>query len=55
MRKFRIETGMSQTEFSKHFGIPLRTLQDWEQGRRNPPSYVLELIKKVWELEKLNM
>ena len=28
--------GMSQSEFSRAFGIPLKTLQHWEQGRHHP-------------------
>ena len=27
---------MSQAVFSRAFGIPLKTLQHWEQGRHNP-------------------
>ena len=42
---------MSQREFAEHFGLPIRTLQDWEQGRRKPPTYVLEMIKRIWNLE----
>jgi DNA-binding transcriptional regulator YiaG len=28
--------GMSQSAFSRAFGIPLKTLQHWEQRRHNP-------------------
>jgi putative transcriptional regulator len=28
--------GMSQSAFSRAFGIPLKTLQHWEQGRHAP-------------------
>ena len=28
--------GMSQSEFAKLLGVSVRTLQDWEQGRREP-------------------
>lgn len=31
----RKQLNMSQSQFSKAFGIPLRTLQCWEQGVRN--------------------
>lgn len=30
----RRQLNMSQSQFSKAFGIPIRTLQCWEQGRR---------------------
>ena len=32
----RTKTGLSQTEFAKLLGVSVRTLQDWEQGRRQP-------------------
>ena len=51
IKKLREETGMSQQQFAKYFGLPLRTLQGWEQGRRKPPDYLAELLKRIWELE----
>lgn len=51
MKSFRESIGLNQKEFAEHFGIPIRTLQEWEQGRRNPPAYVLEMIKRIWKLE----
>lgn len=36
----RAKTGMSQAEFAARFAISIRTLQDWEQGRREPDSTV---------------
>lgn len=43
--------GYTQTSFSKAFNIPLRTVQNWVSGERTPPSYVLEMIVKILELE----
>jgi len=42
----RERTGLSQTEFARLIGISVRTLQDWEQGRRAPsgPARALLLI-----------
>ena len=51
VKKFRASTGLSQSKFAEYFGIPVRTLQEWEQGRRNPPEYLLELLKRIWKLE----
>lgn len=51
MKDFRLSIGLSQSKFAKYFGIPVRTLQEWEQGRQNPPSYLLELLKRIWNLE----
>ena len=45
VRDLRLKTGLSQSAFSKRLDIPLRTLQQWEQGRSNPPAYVESLIE----------
>jgi DNA-binding transcriptional regulator YiaG len=44
IRNLREETGMTRKEFSEHTGIPVRTLEDWEAGRRRPPEYIPRLI-----------
>ena len=36
VRRFRDDHGLSQTEFASLLGISVRTLQNWEQGRREP-------------------
>lgn len=37
--------GLSQREFSDRLGIDFRTLQNWEQGRNNPDSTVVSLVR----------
>lgn len=39
----RERMGLSQSAFAALLGVSLRTLQDWEQGRRRPtgPAYAL--------------
>ncbi|MEA2692940.1 MAG: putative transcriptional regulator [Acidobacteriota bacterium] len=32
----RARVGLSQTEFARLLGVSVRTLQEWEQGRRSP-------------------
>ena len=44
IRNLREETGMTRKDFSEHTGIPVRTLEDWEAGRRRPPEYIPRLI-----------
>ena len=51
MKVFREETGLTQKEFAEYFGIPIRTVQEWEQGRRKPTEYMLPLMKRVWQVE----
>ncbi|SCX85005.1 helix-turn-helix domain-containing protein [Butyrivibrio sp. INlla14] len=40
----REQSGMSRNEFSAWLGVPYRTMQEWELGRRMMPEYVLRLI-----------
>ncbi len=40
----REQSGMNRKEFSDWLGIPYRTMQEWELGRRVMPEYVLRLI-----------
>ena len=45
VKKLREQTGMNRVEFCKYFGIPYRTVQDWEAEKRELPDYVLDLMK----------
>ncbi|NUN98925.1 MAG: helix-turn-helix domain-containing protein [Candidatus Omnitrophica bacterium] len=40
----RERTGLSQTEFAQLIGVSVRTLQDWEQGRRAPSGPARALL-----------
>ena len=44
-RTLRKQTGLSMQRFGDKYGIPLRTIQAWENGVRIPPDYVYELLK----------
>jgi putative transcriptional regulator len=37
--------GLSQLEFAELLGVSPRTLQDWEQGRREPTGAARMLLK----------
>jgi putative transcriptional regulator len=41
----RRKSGLSQTEFAKLLGVSKRTLQEWEQGRRQPSGAAKALLK----------
>lgn len=41
----RLKTGLSQTQFAQALHISARTLQEWEQGRRQPSGAAHALIK----------
>ena len=53
IKKIREQTGLSRKDFSIHIGIPLRTVEDWEAGRRRPPEYVPRLIEYQLKYEEL--
>jgi putative transcriptional regulator len=38
---------MSQEAFAASFGLPKRTIQDWEQGRRYPEGAARVLLKVI--------
>ena len=40
----REKTGLSQARFAQLLGVSLRTLQDWEQGRRAPSGAARTLL-----------
>ena len=41
----RQKTGLSQSRFAELLGVSVRTLQDWEQGRRKPSKAAMSLIQ----------
>ena len=40
VKEIRSRTGLNRKEFCQKFGIPLRTMEEWETGRRIPPEYI---------------
>ena len=43
----RMQSGMSQSEFARATGVSVRTLQEWEQGRKVPSGAAQSLLKLV--------
>ena len=41
----RARVGLSQQEFALLLGVSARTLQDWEQGRREPTGAAKTLLR----------
>lgn len=42
--RVRQKTGLSQARFAALLGVSVRTLQDWEQGRRAPSGAARTLL-----------
>jgi len=48
-RSARKRLGMTQRKLSEILGIPKRTIEEWEGGRRNPPDWAKKLILEKME------
>lgn len=51
IKEARAAAGLSRAEMSRRFGIPLRTLENWDSGINSPPEWAEKLIIK--ELERI--
>jgi putative transcriptional regulator len=47
LARYRVK--MSQSEFARLLGVSVRTLQEWEQGRREPSGAARSLIRVAQE------
>lgn len=55
IRDARKAAGLSQQGVTDALGIPRRTLQDWESGRRTPPGWAESLVvEKLGKIAKDN-
>ncbi|MCA9447797.1 MAG: helix-turn-helix domain-containing protein [Candidatus Omnitrophica bacterium] len=43
--RVRLKSGLSQAQFASVLGVSKRTLQQWEQGRREPSGAARTLLK----------
>lgn len=50
LKELRKKTGFTQKSFSKEIGIPLRTLQNWENGESNIKPEKAELLAKIFNV-----
>ena len=51
-RDFLRALGMTQTQCSRRFDIPLRTVQHWSAGDRECPSYVRMMMAELIQHDK---
>ena len=51
IKEARQAAGLSQQGVTDALGIPRRTLQDWESGKRTPPGWAEALV--VEKLERI--
>lgn len=46
-KAIRKASGLTQAAFAERYGIPKRTIENWEGGQRDAPTYVLDLLERV--------
>ena len=51
-KAIRKSLGLSQTEFSQAYKIPLSTLKNWEQGRRSPDATASAYLWTIDQMPK---
>ncbi len=39
--------GISRAEFSRRYGIPVRTLESWDWGDREAPEWAMKLLERA--------
>jgi putative transcriptional regulator len=47
VKALRERIGLTQAEFSRMIGVSIKTLQNWEQGRREPEGPAKALLRVV--------
>ncbi len=52
VKEIRAELKMSQQEFATAYGIPLRTVQSWEQGARHPDATARSYLRAIASFPK---
>ena len=52
--ELRRKTGMNRREFFEVYGIPVRTMEEWESGRRTPADYIVRLLAYAIEFDLVN-
>lgn len=57
IKTWRKSAGLTQAEMSEMFGIPKRTIEDWDSGKSSPPTWakrlLIEKLQHLTECEKI--
>ena len=46
-------SGMTQQAYADYFGIPKRTIENWDAEKNTPPQYVINLMEYKLRKEKI--
>jgi putative transcriptional regulator len=47
VKAIRAKSGLSQSQFAERYGFNLRTLQEWEANRGEPPTAVRAYLRVI--------
>lgn len=47
LKELRKEANLTQEEMYEEFGVPRRSMQNWENGKRECPEYVEDMLKEA--------
>lgn len=47
LKSAREKAGLTQKKVAEHLSVPVRTIQNWEQGYREAPEYLLKMYLYV--------
>ena len=51
IKEIRTAAGLTQAAMAARFGIPKRTIENWEGGKREPPEYVVRMIAEILKIK----
>lgn len=49
IKEMRQKFGLTQKQFSEITGIPKRSIESWEEEKRNPPEWLPKMIEAYLE------
>lgn len=52
IKELRERTGMNRKQFCDYFGIPYRTVEDWENGKSNCAKYLYDALDMILRFER---
>lgn len=55
IRELSKDYGWTLARLSDRFHIPLRTVENWSAGSRNPPPYLIGMMKEILDHEHRNV
>lgn len=51
IKEARKKAGLTQLQLASFYGIPRRTVEDWERGVHEPPEYVANLLLRCLDYD----